>query len=564
MKKILKYLLICNMAILFFIGIGTKSVFASPGNPYPESYYEGGIYHPGNCTWQAWEEAYTRLGVRLPNWGNAGTWCGKARAAGYQVINYTFGAIPPANCIIEWNGHVGWVIAADSVGAVIREGNIWINNPTVFLKVNEQWWSWDTLRTYRGNPIGFICLAQSAAGVSYPEVRTTYVDTRNAEIYGKISNPGRATISQDGFFVWDSTGKLVVNYTENCNKNNITWQKHNIVEEACPGGLRSGETYTFQLWADANGKRYYSGKSSFTILDKTAPVISNVKITNVTSDGYTVSCKATDNFKINRVQFPTWTSENGQDDLSSQWSVSKAYSGSKAGDIYTFRVNRKDHNNEYGTYYTHIYAYDEAGNQTYAVAPAVNVKKAVPQVPQKIKKSAQKITTGASSYKKTYGNKAFSLKAKSKGNVKLTYKSSSKSVAVVNSSGTVTIKGCGKAVITITANETKKYKKAVKSVTITVSPGKQTVTKVNSSKKKTLTVSWKKDSKATGYEIQYAKNKYFILAKKMAVTKNHYTKKTINNLSRKKNYYVRVRSYKLVGKTKLYGQWSAAKRVKIK
>ena len=79
--------------------------------------------------------------------------------------------------------------------------------------------------------------------------------------------------------------------------------------------MQSGETYTYQLWANANNQYYFSGKASFTIQDNTKPVISNVKISNLTSEGYTVTCTATDNYKIDRVQFPTWTAANEQDDI---------------------------------------------------------------------------------------------------------------------------------------------------------------------------------------------------------------------------------------------------------
>ena len=61
----------------------------------------------------------------------------------------------------------------------------------------------------------------------------------------------------------------------------------NIVSEARPSGLQSGETYTYQLWANANNQYYFSGKASFTIQDNTNPVISDVKISNLTSEGYT-------------------------------------------------------------------------------------------------------------------------------------------------------------------------------------------------------------------------------------------------------------------------------------
>ena len=38
---------------------------------------------------------------------------------------------------------------------------------------------------------------------------------------------------------------------------------------------------------------------------------------------------------------------------------------------------------------------------------------------------------------------------------------------------------------------------------------------------------------------------------------------TIKGLKNKKTYYVKARDYKTIGKTKVYGKWSAVKKVSI-
>ena len=96
--------------------------------------------------------------------------------------------------------------------------------------------------------------------------------------------------------------------------------------------------------------------------DSAEPVIKDVKITNLSSKGYTVTCTVTDNVAVDRVQFPTWTEKNGQDDLQSDWTVNRAASGTINGNTVTYRVNASDHNDETGNYVTHIYAYDKSGN----------------------------------------------------------------------------------------------------------------------------------------------------------------------------------------------------------
>ena len=189
------------------------------------------------------------------------------------------------------------------------------------------------------------------------------------------------------------------------------------------------------------------------------------------------------------------------------------------------------------------------------INPVVPSKPITPTV-----KASQTIT--ANSFTKTYGNKPFSLGAKAK--TKLTYKSSDTKVATVSNNGKVTLKGPGKATITITAAATSQYNAATKKITITVKPKQTAGIKVKKGKKR-MTVSWKRDKKATGYQITYAQNKKFKKGKKnITISKNKTVKRTIKKLKARKTYYVKVRAYKKVGKTKIYGDYSKVKKVKVR
>lgn len=84
----------------------------------------------------------------------------------------------------------------------------------------------------------------------------------------------------------------------------------------------------------------------------------------------------------------------------------------------------------------------------------------------------------------------------------------------------------------------------------------------NSSRKK-MTVKWKRNTKATGYQIQYSTSSSFKSYKTTTVSKNSTLSKTISSLSKGKRYYVRIRSYKTVSNKKYYSAWSAIKNVKI-
>ena len=182
--------------------------------------------------------------------------------------------------------------------------------------------------------------------------------------------------------------------------------------------------------------------------------------------------------------------------------------------------------------------------------------------PFTITKAPSAIT--AKNFTKTYGNKSFLLGAKVNSGGKLTYKSSSAKVATVSNTGRVTLKGPGKATITITAAATANYNGVTKRVTITVKPKKVAGLKVKKGKKR-MTVSWKRDKKATGYQITYAQNKKFQKGKKnITIRRNKTVKRIIKKLKARKTYYVKVRAYKKVGKTKLYGAYSKTRKVRIR
>lgn len=95
--------------------------------------------------------------------------------------------------------------------------------------------------------------------------------------------------------------------------------------------------------------------------------------------------------------------------------------------------------------------------------------------------------------------------------------------------------------------------------------------------KKAFTINILKDKdQVTGYQISYSYKKNFkgqkvktlkkFKYKKIKVKRKKYTITSykVKGFKRKKTVYVRVRAYKQVGKTKVYGKWSSVKKVKIK
>ena len=103
-----------------------------------------------------------------------------------------------------------------------------------------------------------------------------------------------------------------------------------------------------------------------------------------------------------------------------------------------------------------------------------------------------------------------------------------------------------------------------KTLTFKINPAKTKVSKLTAGKKRITVAITKKSTQVTGYQIQYSTSKKFTNTKTKTITSYKTTKHTLKSLSAKKTYYVRVRTYKTVGKTKYYSGWSTYKYVKTK
>lgn len=104
-----------------------------------------------------------------------------------------------------------------------------------------------------------------------------------------------------------------------------------------------------------------------------------------------------------------------------------------------------------------------------------------------------------------------------------------------------------------------------KKLTFKILPKKTTLSSVKSTKKKTITVKWKRDTKVTGYVIEYSTDKNFKKnVKKVTVNKSKITSTKITRLKSNKTYYVRVASYKKVDKKTYTSKYSEVKKVKVK
>ena len=121
-------------------------------------------------------------------------------------------------------------------------------------------------------------------------------------------------------------------------------------------------------------------------------------------------------------------------------------------------------------------------------------------------------------------------------------------------------KGIGTAKVTVTGkgSYTGKITKTFK-----INPQGQSISAKGDKSGKKIAVTLAKHSTNSGYQVSYADNSGFKKSKSLWLSGNSKNKGTIKGLKSKKTYYVKARDYKTIGKTKVYGKWSAVKKVSI-
>ena len=436
-------------------------------------------FSTGQCTWWAYKRWTQLLGYE-PQFirGNAGGWYDNCTAAGFE-----HGSEPRVGAIACWNngygddtGHVAIVEEVNSSSIKVSEYN-W----AVSKGYSEATISFSNInRSSKSKPnrrlLGYIYLPGSVASNNLPNLCVDVLQGWQNHIYVKgwafdpdspnakvavhvyINNECHEVIADkyhdqgldDTFHCGTDHGFALDIPTDQTGEVNVSF--YAIDEQDANQHSEPSDSYSS-----------YKNPTKVTITsDKTGPTITNAKVTNVDSTGYTVTCTVTDASGVNRVQFPTWTEKNGQDDLLSGWEVSPKASGTRNGDTFTFRVKTSDHNNESGVYHTHIYAYDNSYRGNCAGAVTLTATVPVPTVAVtgvRLDKTSLSFTGTGSCQILTA-----TVSPSNATNNTLTWSSSNTSVATVFY-GVVEAVGFGTATITAKSNNGK-----TASCSVTVNP----------------------------------------------------------------------------------------------
>ena len=111
-----------------------------------------------------------------------------------------------------------------------------------------------------------------------------------------------------------------------------------------------------------------------------------------------------------------------------------------------------------------------------------------------------------------------------------------------------------------------KFAKYAGKATFTIKPKTMKNPVVKKGAKKTLNVSWRRDAQATKYVVQYSQSSKFKgkTTKTVTINNNKTGKTVLKGLTSGKNYYVRVRSCKVVNGKEIWGAYSKATKMKVK
>lgn len=253
-------------------------------------------------------------------------------------------------CTTDENGHVGIITSIDSVG---------------FNAVNQNYAgrSYCTQNWFHVRCLACAIRPNFTSDTTPPTISNVRITDVNADGYTVVCNVSdNVGISKVEFPSWN---------TDKHRGEDANWIQGSVSGNTASArislsSLKSGAVqgnYVTHIYAwDSSGNK--SGvPTSIVYIDRTAPTLTDIKVVEKDSKGYTVECKASDASGVDRVQFPTWTAKNDQDDIAKDWWTNQAVRGTRvSGDTYRFRVNISEHNNEVGRYATHIYVYDKYGN----------------------------------------------------------------------------------------------------------------------------------------------------------------------------------------------------------
>ena len=389
-----------NSALVYSGKVDAKST-----NSTSASYYDVALDSDG--AWTIYTQVFDQTGNKQnQNPDNGGGWY-------YQT--YIIDTIPPtitynynAQSVVDWYGGAYYMgcfnggitptlTLADTGGSGLSRNNqilvwkddTWPNN-AVSIGNNQ----WNIPMAEEGRYIPHIYVTDNAGNESVG-TRVSTGDKSHLTVWEIDTSTPTMSVNFNGYTpgTW-TNGNVAISLSGSNSGCDTTKNYYYSINDGNWVHFGTGDTATYNITSDSNYNikflvtdvwgRWGTQTQNYSIKrDATAPTYTNYEIKNVTSSGYDVYVYGVSDAGsgVNRVQFPTWTTNNGQDDIQSNWQTNSSASGKNQGNgTWYYRVNVSDHNNESGTYNTHIYLYDNLGNVSGITTTGANVPSAIPKL----------------------------------------------------------------------------------------------------------------------------------------------------------------------------------------
>lgn len=327
--------------------------------------YETGVDRSASFnpdTYMVWQKAngYLNSGFYQTNGGAApvayakqkgknleylGNWTSDAGQLWFNINAgyYTIVAVPGHYVYLdnEKSKATGQLYCDDSSSTVL------FNSPQPLSRYN----SWKSCYVYKSNGNGTNGGNNSIVNISWSEW-VEGISKNNAKIYGKIDVGQRVQFTAAGVNIWNAAGNLIHQSTEGTGVNYNYMQISYNLQSELGVTLSPGQSYTYQMFADFGGQRYYGNKKTFTTL----PDTTNSNNTKVVTPNPTL--KST---RKGQIQL-SWKKYNASDKYQIQYCRNRFFIGTgkkntAANDYTLVRLKSKNR------YYVRVRSYRKIGNK---------------------------------------------------------------------------------------------------------------------------------------------------------------------------------------------------------
>ncbi len=394
--------------------------------------------------------------------------------------------------------------------------------------------------------------------------------------YSNNTNAGTATVTVTG--QGNYTGTVTKNFTINKASQTVS------VKSKGSTSIKAGKTTTWTAKTSGNGTITYSTTASSsvgTVNSSTGKVtakgVGTIKVyaTAAATSNYKASSKTLIATITVGLTTPTISSvTQSSTTVTVKWSKitgAKGYyvyrSTSKSGTYTQIKkitsgstVSYKDTSSKTNgkTYYYKVYAYSGSTKSSASSAKSITYMKGTVS---SLTNTSSGITVKWSKVSSATGYYVY-RKASTASSYTLVKKITSNSTVSYTDTG---VKSKNGTTYTYYVQPYKGSSKGAYSTKKTVRMTAVTLSSVKNSSSKKMTVKWSKNTKATGYKIEYSTSSKFTSSttKTVTVSGAATVSRTIGSLTKNKKYYVRICSYKTVSGTKYCSAWSSTKSVKI-